>query len=340
MAQQPNFFALLDLEAEAAEKPRRKARAKAAGTSSAPAPKPAPVIAYDAQQEAWACELERSGRYRVLRQLIFRPVVAREPHPDEKVAVIVDVETTGLDHTKDEVIELGMVAVTYRDDGTFGDVIATYSELREPSVPISAESVRITGITPEMVAGKVLDLEAVSRFIEPASLVIAHNARFDRPFCEKLARGFDIKAWACSASEIAWASFGFEGVKLGYLVGQSGWFHNGHRAVDDCHALLEVIAAPLKDGQGSGFLHLLATARQPRCRVWAEHSPFDMKDQLKARGYRWNDGSDGRPKSWWVETSEETLEAELRFLRSDIYQRDVDPRVDRITAFERFKSAR
>lgn len=30
-----------------------------------------------------------------------------------------------------------------------------------------------------------------------------------------------------------------------------------------------------------------------------------MKDALKIRGYRWNDGSDGRPKSWWIEVAEE-----------------------------------
>ena len=56
---------------------------------------------------------------------------------------------------------------------------------------------------------------------------------------------------------------------------------------------------------GSAFKHLIASAGKRRCRVWAEHSPFDLKDALKARGYRWNDGSDGRPKSWWAEIAEE-----------------------------------
>ena len=36
-----------------------------------------------------------------------------------------------------------------------------------------------------------------------------------------------------------------------------------------------------------------------------------MKDHLKARGYRWSDGSDGRPKSWWIEVAEEALDDEL-----------------------------
>jgi len=40
---------------------------------------------------------------------------------------------------------------------------------------------------------------------------------------------------------------------------------------------------------------------QSRFTIFAENSPFDMKDHLKARGYRWSDGSDGRPKSWRIE---------------------------------------
>ena len=60
-----------------------------------------------------------------------------------------------------------------------------------------------------------------------ADIVIAHNANFDRPFCERLARGFESKPWACSVKEVSWAEFGYEGSKLGYLVGQSGWFHTG-----------------------------------------------------------------------------------------------------------------
>ena len=283
--------------------------------------------------------LEASGQYRVLRCLQPRPVVtARMAVPGERVAVIVDTETTGLDHTRDEVIEIGLVAFSYNEDGRIGDVIGTYNALREPSVPITPEITRLTGITPEMVKGHTIDLDAVEAFIQPAHLVIAHNARFDRPFCERLTKGFDVKAWACSHSEIPWSRLGFEGSKLGYLINQSGWFHQGHRAVEDCHALLEVLAAPLAAGSGSPFGHLLASARKSRVRVWAENSPFDMKDALKKRGYRWNDGTDGRPKSWWTEIDEEVYASELAFLRAEIYRREVEPLAQKVTAFERFRA--
>ena len=81
---------------------------------------------------------------------------------------------------------------------------------------------------------------------------------------------------------------------------------------------------------------LLDTARRPTVRIWAEHSPFESKDQLKARGYRWSDGSDGRPKSWWVEVDEKDVAEELQFLESVIYQREIDLPTKRLTAFDRF----
>ena len=290
--------------------------------------------------EAAADILEASGQYRVLRRLQPRPVVtARVAVPGERVAVIVDTETTGLDHTRDEVIEIGMVAFSYNEDGLIGDVIGTYNALREPTVPITPDITRLTGITPEMVKGHTIDLAAVEAFIQPAHLVIAHNARFDRPFCERRAHGFSLKAWACSHAEVSWSEYGFEGSKLGYLLSQCGWFHQGHRAVEDCHALLEFLAAPLRGATACAMTHLLASVRKPLLRIWAEGSPFDMKDNLKKRGYRWNDGTNGRPKSWFIEIAEDAYEAEMKFLRQEIYRRDVEPVTQRITAFERFRAA-
>jgi DNA polymerase-3 subunit epsilon len=57
---------------------------------------------------------------------------------------------------------------------------------------------------------------------------------------------------------------------------------------------------------------------------------------LKKRGYRWNDGNDGPPKSWWRDVAEATAEDEVRFLKTEIYQRDdVDLVKQMITAFVR-----
>ena len=55
----------------------------------------------------------------------------------------------------------------------------------------------------------------------------------------------------------------------------------------------------------------------------------------KKRKYRWNDGSDGRPRSWHIEIDEDSLDAEIKFLRQEIYRRDVELLVQSITSAAR-----
>jgi DNA polymerase-3 subunit epsilon len=83
---------------------------------------------------------------------------------------------------------------------------------------------------------------------------------------------------------------------------------------------------------------LLDHARRNTCRIWAEQSPYDLKDQLKRRGYRWNAGADGSLRCWYVDVDADKRETELRFLRHEIYQRDVSLRCVEFSALERFSS--
>jgi len=68
---------------------------------------------------------------------------------------------------------------------------------------------------------------------------------------------------------------------------------------------------------------LLENARRNTVRIWAEGTPYDFKDHLKKRKYRWNSGDDGRPKAWHVEIDEQLQEAELKFLHEEIYRSKV-----------------
>ena len=283
--------------------------------------------------------LEETGRYRILRKLQPR-AVADAPRPGFPLrGVILDTETTGLNARTDEIIEIGIVAFSFDEAGTIGDVTGVYGGLRQPSIAIPTDITRLTGITDDMVAGQTIDIAQMQALIDPADLVIAHNAAFDRPFCEAFSPAFAAKAWACSVREVDWSTRGFEGTKLGYLIGQAGYFHDGHRAVDDCFALLEVLAQDAPESGKAPFAELLAASRRSRVRIFAENSPFEMKDHLKARGYRWSDGSDGRLKSWWIEVADDALEDELRYLRTEVYRwPEADPPIRRLTAFERFKA--
>lgn len=287
---------------------------------------------------AMADALIQSGNYRVLRRLVPQLPSISPIGQGSKTAVLLDTETTGLDHAKDEIIELGMIKFDYLPDGRIAGLRDTFSAFNEPTVPISAEITDLTGITDEMVAGHRIDATAVTAFVGDAAIIIAHNSGFDRKFAERYWPIFEQKAWGCSATEIDWRKNGFAGAQLGYLLHGAGFFHQAHRAVDDCHALLEVLALNLPTTGAPALALLLETARMKTVRVWAEHSPFELKDSLKRRGYRWNDGTDGRPKSWYIDVGESAIDDEIAFLKTEIYLRDVEPRTQMLTAFTRFSA--
>jgi len=105
-----------------------------------------------------------------------------------------------------------------------------------------------------------------------------------------------------------------------------------------CHAMLEILAFELPTIGKSALAVLLEQARRKTMRVWAEQSPFDLKNALKRRGYRWSDGTDGRPRSWYIDVDEIKLQDEIAFLKNEIYRRDVEPRLQTLTAFTRFSA--
>jgi len=287
--------------------------------------------------EDLARTLDETGDYRVLRRLKPQQHVNAPDGTETKLAIFLDLETTGLDPERDEIIELAMVPFRYSNDGRIFEVQEAFDELREPSSgTIPEEITRITGITDEMVRGKTINSERVAEIAAPAALIIAHNANFDRKFAENAFDIFSTKAWACSMTQIPWKQELFEGMKLEYLAMKTGFFYDAHRAATDCHAGIELLSKPLPQSGNLALQTLLDEARKPTCRVWAENAPFDFKDMLKAKGYRWNDGNDGRPKSWYCDIPEVNLEVELAYLREEIFQQEVDTPVVRISAFDRF----
>ena len=285
------------------------------------------------QPEELIAALEALGDYRVLRRL--RPSEPlREAPTGTRRAVVADVETTGLDCERDEIIELAMVPFFYTLAGEIVGVGAPFDGLRQPAAPIPSEVTRLTGIDDAMVAGRSVDPAQVSAFAG-TSLVIAHNATFDRRFLERFCPALADNPWACSLDEVRWSQEGFESAKLAYLAMSSGFYYDKHRAVHDCHATIELLSRRLPVSGGLALAALLASARGRTLRCWAENSPFDSKDDLKKRGYRWNGGEDGTPRAWWIDVAEADIEAEKAYLFTEVYKRDVSLPIAEITAFNR-----
>jgi DNA polymerase-3 subunit epsilon len=273
-----------------------------------------------------------------LRRLVPRAPRLAEPEDVVRQGLFVDVETTGLDVLRDEIIELAMVPFTYTQAGQVLAVGEAFQGFHEPSRPIPPEITAITGIEDSMVSGQTINPSDVAHFAGPASLVIAHNAAFDRKIVERFSDVFTTKPWACSMSEIDWAAEGYEGVKLAYLAAGAGFFYERHRAEHDCLAAIELLARVHPRSGRTGLDQLLERARRPTWRIWAENSPFELKDLLKARGYRWNAEGQSGPRSWYLDVSEVQRDAEMTFLKAEIYQADIDLRARRVDAYDRFSA--
>jgi DNA polymerase-3 subunit epsilon len=301
--------------------------------------------------------LTATGRYRVLRR--FRPrsryTVAQDtqagtlvdvthgvrrplaPPGALRTALFVDVETTGLDATTDAVIEFAAVPFTYSPDtGLVYEVRPGYVALEDPGRPLPPAITALTGITDAMVAGRRVDDVRVAELVTEASLVLAHNAAFDRKFCERRFPAFAEVAWACSHAEVPWAAYGCRGTKLDYLlIERCGEFFGGHRAADDCLAAIHVLATPFPCGTLPLKL-LLDAARAPTVRVWAPDTPFALKGALAARRYRWHAGDACRPKAWYRDGSAAEAEAECAWLASNAYGGRRGWRLERFTARDRY----
>ena len=287
--------------------------------------------------ERMAARLAASGAYRILRRLEPRGTYHAPDGTPGRRGVFLDVETTGLDPATDEIVELAMLPFDFASDGRIFAVHEPFSRFRDPGRPIPAAVTALTGITDAMVAGASIDAAEIEEFLGPAALVIAHNAGFDRRFSERLCGAFATLAWACSWAEVPWADEGFDSAKLGHLAAAQGFFYDGHRAVHDCRAGIEILARILPRSGRTAMAVLLESARRPRWHISAVRAPFERKDCLKRRGYRWCDGSDGRARAWSVDVFEEALDSESAFLRREIYRRhDVDIDARRVSAFERY----
>ena len=154
--------------------------------------------------------------------------------------VVFDFETTGLESTKDEIIEIGAVKISK------GKIVSTFSTFIKPTVPIPQEITELTHITEEMVA----DAPAIN-YVLPDFYkycygcgLVAHNIAFDYGFLsaigKKMLYNFDNPQYdtmVLARNKLK----GIKNYKLGTICEYLGVSLVGaHRAVNDCLATAKV----------------------------------------------------------------------------------------------------
>ena len=158
----------------------------------------------------------------------------------EGVFVVFDVETTGLDSAKDEIIEIGACKIKN------GKIVEVFSTFVKPSKKIPAEITDLTGITDEMVKDAPTINYVLPDFYKFCynATIVAHNLQFDMGFIHNAAKRFSynfnnstMDTLEMSRSKIG----GLKNYKLGTIVAHLGIvLENAHRAVNDATATAKV----------------------------------------------------------------------------------------------------
>jgi DNA polymerase III epsilon subunit family exonuclease len=159
--------------------------------------------------------------------------------------IVFDLETTGLDPIKHEIIEIGAVKVN-RDFNNH----TTFQALIKPSKKVPKRITEITGITQEMVEAEGEEigsaLKEFADFIGDLRLV-TFNAKFDMGFLKKATkpRGILLRnpvSCALKMARRAWP--GLKSYKLADLANIYGLNSKGnHRALKDCELTVIIYAA-------------------------------------------------------------------------------------------------
>jgi len=292
----------------------------------------AEVVAVPIQPDVIARVLNRHDDYRVLRRI--GRMDRRLPvgtSASGMVGVALDVETTGLDHRRHEVIEFAAQRFRLDDFGRIVETGRPRSWLEQPSEPIPVAITRVTGIADPDVAGRSISDGEAAGMILGSDFVISHNAAFDRPFTEKRLPMVAGRPWVCSLADFDWREAGYEGRTLSALLGRMGWFYDPHRAETDVTALLHLLDHPLDDG-GTVVREMIARAQRPTWIVDAVDAPFSAKEVLKERGYRW----DGYRRLWSTTIPEGGLQDEIGWATVMLYGGRREPVVRKVVWTERY----
>jgi len=287
-------------------------------------------------EEIISTDVDKSD-WKLIRKLHL-PKKYNDPSSGEiKKGIVIDVEATGLSIGHDDVIQLALLPFEYEIPS--GKILSikkeeSFNGLREPRIPITKEASLITGITNEMVKNKNINHEDIEKVVNNVDLIIAHNASYDRQMVEQHWECFKNISWACTFKSIDWLQEGFGSAKLENLGANYGWFYDGHDAFNDCEACLALLSETLPKKKKTVFSALREYASTPSFLIKAIDAPYNKRNVLRRKGYKWRPADLLNGKVWWTETDD--YETEVKWLNEEVYNREINIPIKKITALNRY----
>lgn len=212
---------------------------------------------------------------------------------------ILDTETTSLEPPPvGKIVEVAVMLY----DVKFAQPVASFASLIQAD---SNEAEHINGIPAGMLgAARTADFvwRAVQWLIEPATVIIAHRAEFDRQFCPDLG-----KPWICSKTDIRWG----DRVRGDHLVqlalGLGLGVASAHRAMADVDTLARILTRVAE--KGGDLEAMIVHAMRPKKLFYAQVS-YEDREIAKSHGFLWDQPKHG--KNWYRYMPPEDV-AELPF---------------------------
>ena len=292
----------------------------------------------DYEPEKLATLLKESEQYKIIRKYQRPEYYNLNDNTPKHIGAFLDIEATGLSYADDKIIELGIVKFEFSEDGQIFRLLEEFSSYQDPGKPITAFITKLTEITDDMVKNQQINQAELDSYLQDVDIIIAHNAEFDNSFFNKAFPSLAPKAWACSMIDINWREEGISSHKLEYIAYKYNFFFEGHRAIIDCLAGIHILAQESLLSKQPVLKQLLDNSRKLRFKLWATNSPYDSKDLLKARGYRWYNNPADKYKAWCIEVTEDKVAEEIAYLRSQIYYGPINIPIEIIDAHSRFSN--
>lgn len=219
--------------------------------------------------------------------------------------VALDVETTGLDCTREGLLEIAAIRYEKGEDGNYTET-GVFTTMVDPGLPISDKAKELTGITEEMIEGAPTPFEAVTKlaeFLKKEDILVGHNIFFDMGFIREAGFQIDIeqldeekhhpyrvKFYQPEIDTVSAVTFLYPDMPKHNLKDACEFLgivnESEHRAMGDCRASAQILLRCIKDfgftscKQMNDHVGLLPKSEVTKRKTPSYHIIFLVKDTL------------------------------------------------------------
>jgi DNA polymerase III subunit epsilon len=223
---------------------------------------------------------------------------------------ILDLETTGLDPEKDEVIEIGAILYSVKHQTVLQQASTLFPVKENPQEHINKISVCASNVSEsvDLIRNEVSSL--FSGMFSWSNYLIAHNAAFDKQWrtgIHEIDFWFQENPWLCTLNDFIWPRNSKPSNLITTALNHGIGVTKAHRALSDCQLIAELFDRT-EDLQGL-FEREIARSNEPRYLVIAQVD-YDSRQLAKDFNFYWEFYKDTPKKVWQKELRESDLNIE------------------------------